>query len=207
MQVDGLGAGPVVGVGVQPATHDVASPTRPRRPSPFTTRPTALRCSAWTPWNGCHAASPTSWPEGRTFPRLPARPRSGVPAPRAGWRKPAAFSHPARRGRATTTGRGCSLPGPRSCWPGRPPAPPEPTTTPPQAARLFEGTGDVLAAGDRPRGRGARRRPRRAVGQALDDAVHALVAFGSPSDGERDPAGEAVLTELLGPAVPAVLRP
>jgi diguanylate cyclase (GGDEF)-like protein len=36
------------------------------------------------------------------------------------------------------------------------------------------------------------------VGQALDDAVQALVAFGSLSDGERDPDGEASLAELLG---------
>lgn len=67
-----------------------------------------------------------------------------------------------------------------------------------QAARLFEGTGDVLAAatGHAVAALGAVRAG--AVGGALDDAVHALVAFGSLADGERDPDGEAHLCELLG---------
>ena len=67
-----------------------------------------------------------------------------------------------------------------------------------EAARLFEGTGDVLAAaaGHAVAALAAVRAG--TVGQALDDAVHALVAFGSLSDGERDPDGEAYLAELLG---------
>jgi diguanylate cyclase (GGDEF)-like protein len=36
------------------------------------------------------------------------------------------------------------------------------------------------------------------VGRALDHAVQALVAFGSLSDGERDPDGEAGMAEILG---------
>jgi diguanylate cyclase (GGDEF)-like protein len=67
-----------------------------------------------------------------------------------------------------------------------------------EATRLFEGTGDVLAAatGSAVAALAAVRAGE--VGQALDDAVHALVAFGSLSDGERDPDGEAHLAELLG---------
>ncbi len=65
------------------------------------------------------------------------------------------------------------------------------------AARLFEGTGDVLAAatGHAVAALAAIRAGE--VGQALDDAVHALVAFGSLPDGQRDPDGEAHLAELL----------
>jgi diguanylate cyclase (GGDEF)-like protein len=36
------------------------------------------------------------------------------------------------------------------------------------------------------------------VGQSLDHAVQALVAFGSLSDGQRDPDGEAGMAEMLG---------
>jgi diguanylate cyclase (GGDEF)-like protein len=67
-----------------------------------------------------------------------------------------------------------------------------------EAARLFEGTGDVLAAATGHAVAALAAVRAGTVGQALDDAVQALVAFGSLSDGERDPDGEASLAELLG---------
>jgi diguanylate cyclase (GGDEF)-like protein len=67
-----------------------------------------------------------------------------------------------------------------------------------EAARLFEGTGDVLAAATGHAVAALAAVRAGTVGQALDDAVQALVAFGSLSDGERDPDGEAYLSELLG---------
>jgi diguanylate cyclase (GGDEF)-like protein len=67
-----------------------------------------------------------------------------------------------------------------------------------EAARLFEGTGDVLAAATGHAVAALAAVRAGAVGQALDDAVQALVAFGSLTDGERDPDGEAHLAELLG---------
>ena len=66
------------------------------------------------------------------------------------------------------------------------------------AAGLFERTGDVLPAATCHAVAALAAVRAGGVGQALDDAVLALVAFGSHSDHERDPAGEAVLTELLG---------
>ena len=67
-----------------------------------------------------------------------------------------------------------------------------------EAARLFEGTGDVLTAATGHAVAALAAVRAGDVGLALDDAVHALVAFGSLSDGERDPDGEAWLAELLG---------
>jgi diguanylate cyclase (GGDEF)-like protein len=67
-----------------------------------------------------------------------------------------------------------------------------------EAARLFEGTGDVLAAATGHAVAALAAVRAGAVGEALDDAVQALVAFGSLTDGERDPDGEAHLAELLG---------
>jgi diguanylate cyclase (GGDEF)-like protein len=67
-----------------------------------------------------------------------------------------------------------------------------------EAARLFEGAGDALAAATGHAVAALAAVRAGTVGQALDDAVQALVAFGSLSDGERDPDGEAYLTELLG---------
>jgi diguanylate cyclase (GGDEF)-like protein len=66
-----------------------------------------------------------------------------------------------------------------------------------EAARLFEGSGDVLAAATGHAVAALAAVRAGTVGQALDDAVQALVAFGSLSDGERDPDGEAYLAELL----------
>ncbi len=65
------------------------------------------------------------------------------------------------------------------------------------AARLFEGTGDVLSAATAHAVAALAAIRAGEVGQALDDAVHALVAFGSLPDGQRDPDGEAHLAELL----------
>jgi diguanylate cyclase (GGDEF)-like protein len=67
-----------------------------------------------------------------------------------------------------------------------------------EAARLFEGAGDALAAATGHAVAALAAVRAGTVGQALDDAVQALVAFGSLSDGERDPDGEASLAELLG---------
>src|ERR687886_442161 len=64
--------------------------------------------------------------------------------------------------------------------------------------RLFEGTGDAPAAATGHAVAALAAVRAGMVGQALDDAVRALVAFGSLSDGERDPDGEASLAELLG---------
>ena len=67
-----------------------------------------------------------------------------------------------------------------------------------EAALLFERGGEVLpaASSHAVAALGAVRAGD--VGQALDQAVHALVAFGSLSDGERDPDGEAAMAEVLG---------
>ncbi len=66
------------------------------------------------------------------------------------------------------------------------------------AAGLLERSGDVLPAATCHAVAALAAVRSGGVGQALDDAVQALVAFGLHSDGERDPAGEAVLTDLLG---------
>jgi len=67
-----------------------------------------------------------------------------------------------------------------------------------EAARLFERSRDVLpaAAGQAVAALAAVRTGD--VGRALNHAVQALVAFGSLSDGVRDPDGEAAVAELLG---------
>ncbi len=67
-----------------------------------------------------------------------------------------------------------------------------------EAARLFERSRDVLAAATSHAVAALAAVRAGDVGQALNHAVQALVAFGSLSDGERDPDGEAEVAEMLG---------
>lgn len=66
------------------------------------------------------------------------------------------------------------------------------------AALLFERARDLLPAATSHAVAGLAAVRHSEVGLALDHAVQALVAFESLPDGERDPDGEADLTEMLG---------
>ena len=201
MQVDGLGAGPVVGVGVQPAAREiaVARAAAPQAAPSVAVHdeaddPPVLRLDSLERLSRRVADVLARRPD---VPRLSARPRSGVRAPLAGWRKRRLLApgqaRPGEHDRARLFAARAAvlLAGPATGASG---AHGDAT----EAARLFEGTGDVLAAaaGHAVAALAAVRAG--TVGQALDNAVHALVAFGSLSDGERDPDGEAYLAELLG---------
>jgi diguanylate cyclase (GGDEF)-like protein len=67
-----------------------------------------------------------------------------------------------------------------------------------EAAILLERSGDVLPAATAHAIAALAAVRAGAVGEALDHAVQALVAFGSLSDGDRDPDGEAGMAEILG---------
>ena len=67
-----------------------------------------------------------------------------------------------------------------------------------RAATLYERSRDVPAAAATHAFAAVAAARAGDVGKALDAAVHALVAFGSLPDGERDPAGEARMADLLG---------
>jgi diguanylate cyclase (GGDEF)-like protein len=66
------------------------------------------------------------------------------------------------------------------------------------AALIFERSGDLLPAATAHAVAALAAVRAGDVGQALDHAVQALVAFGSLSDGDRDPDGEAGMSEMLG---------
>ena len=66
------------------------------------------------------------------------------------------------------------------------------------AALIFERSGDLLPAATAHAVAALAAARAGDVGQALDHAVQALVAFGSLSDGDRDPDGEAGMSEMLG---------
>ena len=67
-----------------------------------------------------------------------------------------------------------------------------------EAAVLLERYGDVLPAATAHAIAALAAVRAGDVGRALDHAVQALVAFGSLSDGQRDPDGEAGMAEILG---------
>jgi diguanylate cyclase (GGDEF)-like protein len=67
-----------------------------------------------------------------------------------------------------------------------------------EAALLLERSGEVLPAATAHAVAALAAVRAGDVGQALDHAVRALVAFGSLSDGQRDPDGEAGMAEILG---------
>jgi diguanylate cyclase (GGDEF)-like protein len=67
-----------------------------------------------------------------------------------------------------------------------------------EAALLLERSGEVLPAATAHAVAALAAVRGGEVRQALDHAVQALVAFGSLSDGERDPDGEARMAEILG---------
>jgi diguanylate cyclase (GGDEF)-like protein len=206
VQVDGLGAGPEVGVGVQPGARGVT----------VVPAPVPVAAAAQAP----ASADVHDEADGTSVLRLDSLERLSRRVADVLARRPdvsAAVGPPAqRRGTARWLAEAGRLLAPGQARPGEydrarlfaaraavllaGPATGASAAhdDAAEAARLFEGTGDVLAAaaGHAVAALAAVRAG--TVGQALDDAVQALVAFGSLSDGERDPDGEAYLAELLG---------
>ena len=202
MQVDGLGASPAVGVGIQPRVRDVAvlaacepevAPLGDLRDE--TDGLPVLRLDSLERLSRRVADVLARRPDAPSVTGPPAHRGAGT----ARWLAEAerllgaGKARPGEHDRARLFAARAAvlLAGPAT---GAAAAHDDAT----EAARLFEGTGDVLAAaaGHAVAALAAVRAG--TVGQALDDAVQALVAFGSLSDGERDPDGEAYLAEFLG---------
>ena len=191
MQVDGVGAASAVSVGVQPGARDAGHPPAGReRPSGTG----VLRLDSLERLSGRVADVLARRPDRLPVP-APARDRRNATAR---WLAEAAellgsATRPGNHDRAQLLAARAAvlLTGPAS---GAGTAHDDAA----EAARLFEGTGDVLAAATGHAVAALAAVRAGAVGQALDDAVQALVAFGSLTDGERDPDGEAHLAELLG---------
>ncbi len=192
MQVDGVGAASAVSVGVQPGARDAGHVPAAGRERPGGTG--VLRLDSLERLSSRVADVLARRPDRLPVP-VPARDRRGTTAR---WLAEAdelltSATRPGNHDRAQLLAARAAvlLAGPVS---GAGSAHDDAA----EAARLFEGTGDVLAAATGHAVAALAAVRAGAVGQALDDAVQALVAFGSLTDGERDPDGEAHLAELLG---------